>query len=285
MAKTAKQLHWSVLSWAFAILQLGLGAGCQSFQSSRPFPVLLRDADTKTPVSGAQVSVSYPVSRSPLAPSESSAATSDDGIARLWVAPFGDGFAMRAAAQGYLAEDKDVAVTTIEKIAPVRLFESAEQRPPTMIIDLYREPAFSVELTIPLSYRGIIKADIDLRDGVPCPPGQRCFTYAVSPSGEVSVVGPSLLRRVPPHNYHARYADGTPLDTEMGLAKVGFRWLKQEGKQHYYVVGTQPEYEAFARELVKEESSHHRSGDPGEGNRRGGRHHPEAAVNQATFGG
>src|SRR5262249_51356420 len=122
MTRVAIQIRRSTLLLTRAMLYLGLVPGCQTFQSSRPFPVLVRDADTKNPISGAQVLVSYPVSRSPLAPSESSAGTSNDGIARLWVAPFGDGFTMRATAQGYLPEDKDVAVTAVEKVAPLRLF-------------------------------------------------------------------------------------------------------------------------------------------------------------------
>src|SRR5262245_58875885 len=107
MTEVAMQIRRAALLWTSAMFYLGLIPGCQTFESSRPFPVLVRDADTKKPVSGAQVLVSYPVSRSPLAPSESSAAISNDGIARMYVAPFGDGFTMRATARGYLPEDKD----------------------------------------------------------------------------------------------------------------------------------------------------------------------------------
>jgi len=257
-----------------AILQLGFAAGCQTLQGARPFPVMVRDAETKAPISGAEVVVSYPTSRSSLGPCDSSRLTGGDGIVRLWVAPFGDGITLQAAAKGYLPESKDVAVTVIQRIAPVRLFEAADDRPANVTIEMYSEPQFTVELIVPIGYRGLIKVDVDLRDEIPCPRNQRCFSYPTSPSGDVRVVGPSLLRRVLPQGYHARYADGTPLDGEMSAAKVGFRWLKQEGKsQYYYVVGTQYEYDRFARDLREEEKSSRGSQDAGKEGNRSRRHH------------
>ena len=71
-------------------------------------------------------------------------------------------------------------------------------------------------------------------------------------TGVVQVQGPPLLRRVFPPSYHARYPDGTPLGLDMDIQKVGFRWLKSEGNDHYFVVGTQPEYDDFRRHLVPE---------------------------------
>jgi hypothetical protein len=51
-------------------------------------------------------------------------------------------------------------------------------------------------------------------DDAPIPAGQRCFRYVVSPSGAVQVTGPSLLGRVFPLDYRAKYADGTALSGE-----------------------------------------------------------------------
>jgi hypothetical protein len=213
------------------------------------------------------------MSRSSLGPSDSSRKTGDDGIVRLWVAPFGDGVTLQAAAKGYLPESKDIAVTAIQKIAPVRLFESGDDRPANVVIEMYSEPSFTVDLVVPIGYRGLVKVDVDLQDDIPCPRNQRSFSYAVSPFGDVKVVGPSLLRRVLPQGYHAKYADGTPLDGEMSAAKVGFRWLKQEGKTQYcYVVGTQYEYDRLARDLREEEKNASGSRDAGKGANRGGHH-------------
>ena len=262
-----------------AIFQLGFVAGCQTLQGTRPFPVLVNDAETKTPISGAEVVVSYPMSRTSLGPSDSSRTTGNDGVARLWVAPFGDGITLQAAAKGYLPESKDVAVTAIQKIAPAGLFESADDRSANVIIEMYSEPQFTVELIVPIGYRGLVKVDVDLQDDIVCPRNQRSFGYPVSPAGEAKVVGPSLLRRVLPQSYHARYADGTKLDGEMSAAKVGFRWLKQEGKaQFYYVVGTQHEFDRFARELREEEKNSNGSRDAGKGANRSGRHHRGAVA-------
>jgi hypothetical protein len=241
-------------------------------------PVLVRDAETKKPIAMAEVGVSYPVSQSPFAPPDSSSMTGSDGIARFWVAPFGDGIGVDATAAGYLPERKEIAVTTIEKIPPVHLFQSSDQRPASVIVELYAEPQFDIEFIVPAGYRGIVKADVDLQDRVSFPRGQRRFSYVVSPTGEVEVRGPSLLRRLLPQSYHARYADGTPLSGDMKAKKVGFRWLRQDGKQQYYVVGTQNEYDQFARDGIGEANHTSGSSETGKGSHRNGRHRASAST-------
>jgi hypothetical protein len=269
--------HRSVQCLCRPILLIGLVAGCQTLQSNRPMPVLVRDAETKKPISKAEVQVSYSGPRSPLAPSDSSRVTVDDGIVRLWAAPFGDGINLDARASGYLPETKEIAVTAIEKIQPAHFFQSSDQRPPAVVMELYSEPQFSVELIVPAGYRGLVKTAIDLRDDILRAPGQRCFGYRVSPSGEVRVSGPSLLRRISPAGYHAEYDDGTPLTSEMGALKVGFRWLKQEGNQQYYVVGTQYEFDQLSRDMLKDASTGG-SRDSGKSASRGGRHRRGAST-------
>jgi hypothetical protein len=68
------------------------------------------------------------------------------------------------------------------------------------------------------------------------------------------------------------YADGTALDGEMSAVKVGFRWLKQDGKKCFYVVGTQNEYDQFARDLLKEANQSSGSRGTTKATNRSGRH-------------
>jgi hypothetical protein len=239
----------------FLVCLLAFMAGCQVLYRYRPVPVLVRDAETKKPIADAEVHLSYPLSRDSLAPFDSSERTGPDGIAHLRAAPYGDfGVRLDASAPGYMAEQQNISTEKIQKIEPAHFFETAERRPPECVVEMYAEPRFTVELIVPAGYRGLIKAEVQIQDDIPVPPGQRCFRYEVA-DGFVQVKGPGVLRRIPPPEYHARYADGTPLANEMTLLKVGFRWLRGEGKEHYFVVGTQPEYDMQRRYAPAEQVS------------------------------
>ena len=65
----------------FLTLALALAPGCQALHPYRPVPVLVRDAETKEPIAGAQVRVSYPFTDPKLAlstPPEASLLTKPD---------------------------------------------------------------------------------------------------------------------------------------------------------------------------------------------------------------
>jgi hypothetical protein len=86
-------------------LLLALASGCQGLFGYRPAPVLVRDAETKRPVAGAEVRLSYPPRQVPVGPPDSSETTGDDGVAPAQAAPYGDGgIAVAAAAEGYLSD-------------------------------------------------------------------------------------------------------------------------------------------------------------------------------------
>jgi hypothetical protein len=74
----------------FAAL-LAVAPGCQAFHSYRPVPVLVRDAESKQPIPGAHVRISYPLMEPAYAPpADSSGPTGADGVARLRAAPYGE---------------------------------------------------------------------------------------------------------------------------------------------------------------------------------------------------
>lgn len=240
----------------------------------RPLPVLVRDAETKKPIADAEVHLSYQLSRDSLAPFNSSERTGADGIVHLKAAPYGDfGVLLEANAAGYMADQQTISTELIQKMKPASLFDEGKQRPPEYIIDMYAEPRFTVELIVPVGYRGLIKADVQIQDDLPAAPGQRCYRYEVA-NGFAAIKAPAVLRRICPQEFRACYSDGTPVSNEMTLLKVGFRWLRCEGKIHYYVVGTQPEYDMLRRSILAEEAaSKPRSADPAKNSGRGGRHH------------
>jgi len=234
----------------FLTFLLAFASGCQVMYRYRPLPVLVRDAETKKPIADAEVHLSYPLTRDSLAPFDSSEHTGADGIARLRAAPYG-GFGVRleATAAGYMTGQQTMSSELIQNIKPPYPFEATERRQPVEVVEMYAEPRFTVELVVPVGYRGVIKTEIQLQDDIPFAAGQRCFRYEVT-DGFASIKGPGALRRICPPEYHARYADGTPLTDEMSLLKVGFRWLRGEGNEHSFFVGTQPEYDMQHRSTV-----------------------------------
>jgi hypothetical protein len=58
----------------------------------------------------------------------------------------------------------------------------------------------------------------------------------------------------------------------MTATTVGFRWLKTEGYDQYYVVGTQPEYDALRRRMIDEDTPAPSAAKKSQGRGRSGRH-------------
>ncbi|HEY7157480.1 MAG TPA: hypothetical protein VH575_26230 [Gemmataceae bacterium] len=237
-------------------LLFALAPGCQFLHSYRPVAVLVRDAETKKPIPDAEIHLSYPLTRDSLAPCDSSAKTGRDGLARLRAAPYGSyGVLMETNASGYQTESQDVSADAIQEVSPAHLFEDMNRRPADFVVEMYAEPRFAVELIVPAGYRGLIKTTLQIDENAACPPGQRCFRYEVSPRADVvAVKGPTILRRVSPSDYKARYAGGELLGEKMDLVTVGFRWLKRDGDDNYFVVGTRSEYDQFRRRLAPNEA-------------------------------
>ncbi len=253
------------------VLLLAFLSGCQAFYRYRPAPILVQDADTKQPIPDVAVRLAYPMAPHAVAPWESSAATGGDGIARLRAAPYGEaGIVVNANARGYMSEEKILSVSLVESLDPPGLFENVEQRKPCYVIEMYAEPRPSVELVVPTGYRGVVKADVEIREELPCPPHQRCFRYTVSAAGTVKVTGPLLLRRVFTPDFHACYADGKPLPRDARDDEVGFWWIKSEGNQHSFLVGTQSELALYRPRPIAPGDDQPSGGKRGVGKRGGG---------------
>jgi hypothetical protein len=248
-------------------------SGCQALHVYRPVSIQVRDAETKKPIPGAEVRLSYPLAQSSLAPWEPVGTTGSDGITRLRAAPYGEiGVLLDVSLPGYMSEQKSYPVEAVQAIKPAGFFESTDQRSVNFVIDLYAEPFPGVELVLPDGYRGTVKVTVKVRDDMACPPGQRLFSYVVPPSGIVQVTGPPLLRRVYSPDFHARYANGTVLNRQPQDDEIGFWSLDSEGENENFLVGTRAEYAALRRAEQHESGGHNRSsGGKGGGGGRGRR--------------
>jgi hypothetical protein len=228
----------------YAVLGITSANGCQALHRYRPVAILVRDGETKQPIPGTMVRISYPFTPAYRAPWNASETTANDGIVRLWAAPAGDvGLMVEVEARGYLFEEKDVAVEAIQAIEPARWFEAVEQRPPSFVFDMYAEPRPKIELVVPTGYRGTLKVDVETKETVAFEPGQRLFSYVVPASADMQITGPPLLQHILPPDFCARYADGTKLRHEAKEREIGFWWLRQEGRYHCFLVGTRRDFD------------------------------------------
>jgi hypothetical protein len=258
----------------YPVLLLALAPGCQALYRYRPVTVLVRDAESKKPIPGAEVRISYPLTRPSASPYESVECTKEDGTARLRAAPYGDaGIVMGATAKGYMSEELSVLAETIREIEPASLLKPAAPQPTPFVVELYADPHPTIELVVPTGYRGVVKAEVQIRDDAPFAPGQRCFSYDVSSAGVARVIGPPLLHRVASMDYRARYADGTTLSQEGEPSAVGLRWLKCEGSDQYFAVCTRAEYAGIRYSMHLQEPAESAKADRGEGEQRPRRHH------------
>jgi hypothetical protein len=257
-----------------SVLALAVAPGCEALHQYRPVAVLARDAETKQPIPGAEVRITYPLSQSSWAPLECSRTTGNDGIARLQAAPYGDaGILLEGAAKGYVPEERNLAAEEVQAIKPTHLFEAVDRRPVDFVVELYAEPRPTVELVIPTGYRGQVAAEVQIQDGGPWPRGQRDFSYVVpAGGGPVPVIGPPVLRHVFPLDFRGKYADGTPLSAEAKEQEIGFWWLRTEGRYQYFLVGTRRDYDDYRHASQDEKRERHSEGG-GRGEGRGRRGH------------
>jgi hypothetical protein len=244
--------------------------GCQAFYAYRPVPVLTIDAETKQLIAAAEVHITYPASKPPYCPSESLGTTGLDGVARLQAAPYGEGGVMiEATAKDYLSEQTFLTTENVQAIDRAHFFEDVLKRSAVVTVALYKGPKPSVEFVVPTSYRGRIKATVQIRPDVPCPFGQRCFAYAVPDSGEVAVIGPALLQRVMPCDFHAKSAEGQLPERPNDVLTVGFWWLKSDRNSHLFCIGTQSEYDAERRAIQWDDRIENRPSSGKGGGKRG----------------
>jgi hypothetical protein len=89
-------------------------SGCQAFHQYRPVPVLAQDGETKKPIPGVEVRISYPCADSRWAPYVSTGLSGSDGITRLKAAPYGEaGILVEATAPGFLPAEITVPIQTL----------------------------------------------------------------------------------------------------------------------------------------------------------------------------
>lgn len=241
--------------YLLALLYFAPLVGCQVFQGEPQLVVQVRDAETKKPLPSAEVYLCQRLKDNSVEPCRSPGLTQEDGTAHLKAVGGQYGVEVQAVAAGYLPEKVTLSAEDLKKIKTIPTSATKEPRPADAIVEAYAEPSFSVELVVPVGYRGLIEAEIVPRNNITNPIGQRRFCFTVPPSAIVRIEGPALLQRVAVADYRARYVGGPLLTATMDEEKVGFRWLKGSGRKHYFLIGTLSDYETVSRRLAPEQQA------------------------------
>jgi hypothetical protein len=233
----------------------------------------VRDIETKKPIPGAEVSFSYPLTRPVGDAPVSSGTTGEDGVVQMRARSNGDvGITITTNANGYLLEETSVLDRDLQ----------ATKQPARVTVEMYAGPAPTIELVVPIGYRGLVKAEMKIQDDGPCPPDQRAFRYEVQPSGTVQVIGPPFLRRVLSPDFRAVDTDGTPVKRPSDDLEVGLRWLRCEGGYQYFVIGTRSEFDFARRNFEREDAA--QSKPPPSSSNSGGKGKRNPGANQAGQG-
>jgi hypothetical protein len=252
--------------------------GCGIFHDYRHATVLIRDAETKQPIAGAEVRLSYVSLLDPFAPWPSSGKTGQDGTTRLWAVAYeGAGAVMSVSADGYHYEVIHVSAEAVRSIGDgksqlravagsngltslmpatpaVHVHEQKQatgngKAQPSIVVDLYSKPEPSVELIVPTGYRGMVVAEVKLAAEEDVS-GKRAYCFKVPASGVVEIKGSEILRRGHTE-YKACYADGTRLDRYADKETVGFRWITCDWAREFFAIGTQKDYDDCFRLINK----------------------------------
>jgi uncharacterized membrane protein YgcG len=260
-----------------------VAVGCEMMHSSVPVTVRIYDAETKAPIQGAEVALVYPKDDSSQS-HDSSGKTDTTGVVQV-KAVSGDDVAppqIKVSAAGYLVEQKAMPGETrraVNEAKPFWSFGTAPHASVETALYLFRGPGAVIELSVPVGYRGLIKADVRVREDVVYEPFQRVFRGSVPMDGAVLVEGPAIIRQEYKPIFTARYLDGNPVPGIPQEAKerndeVGLRWLRTEGATELFVVGTRAELESYRRSTDrgsgKDSGGSGKSGGGGKGGRKGG---------------
>ncbi|MDB5312417.1 MAG: hypothetical protein JWO38_6619 [Gemmataceae bacterium] len=252
---------------------LPVASGCRGLpgyhgSAREAVPIRVIDAETKAPIAGAKVRLWCPNPRAPGLGKDAAGTTGTDGIALVRSDAGEDvGILIEVGAAGYLSEETDFrcAIESPGAAGP----PSADRAPGGTVVEMFAGPRPTVELVVPTGFRGVVKAEVRIQDGV-AQPGQRAFTFNVAPTGTVQVVGPPILKQGLGPDFRARYADGTPIPLKAEGLKMGFLWLRTAGDDHYFVVGTQTDWNEAHKAFANDTPPPRRDGGGGHGAGGGG---------------
>ena len=248
--------------------------GCHALHPTPTIPIVVRDAETKEPIPGAEIRLWSPADNS-TGRQEPTGTTGPDGVARIKAdySKVAD-VLIGVTAQDYLPDQVDRVLAGKVPGSP----------PGGAIVEMFRGPRPVIEVIVPSDFRGEFKVEVKPQEDTQNPERKRVFTCKVPPAGlrpaggfdftpvVVHVSGPPILSaegRIGPE-FHGLYADMTPMPAEPKDKDIVMRWVRSEGPDQYFIVGTKVDQLSAQRAAEKqigprEKSSPNKSGGKGGG--------------------
>ncbi len=232
--------------------------GC-SFYLPQTVTFRVRDAETKQPLEGADIHTAYMTmldfgllfaTRGP-----TSGRTDADGKLTLVLDPTKDWLWIDAEAEGYLPEPHMWGASVKKRLVPHGGLAGGSD----FVLDMYKNPAGRVDLTVPDGYRGLVLVRFAAADSPPQRFGQRHFKYDLGFDGRVSIRESGLFERVGGYcRIHTCFPDGKELPTIDGdspstllSTSLALRFITPVWEHHtwVYVLGTKAEADAAMKLL------------------------------------
>jgi hypothetical protein len=228
-------------------------AGCGLSHEYRPMRVLVRDAETKEPVPGAEVEGWYFTMLDVFGPFRPEGVTDANGVTTLWVGP-DRGFTLRVDEPGYLMTDADkdhrYFLTLPKKGGP-----NDDPRRIDHVIDLPPSPKPTFVVVVPKGYRGLLRVRFEPTEDASFTP-QRTYIVRADQDGRVVVRVPkSVYLTEHGREIAARERDGAkvPWDARCPRSEeVALRHLGSTEDTELCLIGTGPEAEAIYKRILRQ---------------------------------
>jgi hypothetical protein len=250
--------------------------GCHTIEPSTPIAVHVRDAETHAPLPGAAVRLwrygSHESDR------EANFVTAADGVAHARIgSPDHGGVMVEVAGPTCLTTQLTLPREVADALATAKPLQPYKGPPLSVDVEVFAGPRPKVELVLPPGYRGVVKAEVRVSQSGQWPAGQRQFSCTVPANGVVRVEGPAVFGHGYGPEVVAKFLNGASCPNEPKDDEVGLRWIRRDGNDIYFAVGTRAD-EAAARRAVgsggvdntPRSASGGRSGGGGGGGRHGG---------------
>ncbi len=245
--------------------------GCQLWHPTASIPIVVRDAETKEPIPGAEVKLWSPSDNRKTC-IEPSGTTGPDGVVRIKAEyPKEADVLVEVTAPGYLQDEMDRILAGKAPGAP----EGGG------IIEIFRGPRPVIEVVVPTAFRGELKVEMKIQDVTPEQLGMRVFRYqaplpeltkagGLGETPVIHVVGPPILDGRLGPEFRGLYSNGSTMPSEPKDKEIVLRWVRSEGLNQYFVVGTKIDQDAARKAAEKIVGSRDLSNKGGGGRRGGG---------------
>lgn len=257
------------------------GAGCHTIQPSTPLTIHVRDAETQKPIPDATVRVirfgKHSSDRDVVFTSEADG-TAHTRLPQLDAA----GVMVEIEAPGYLSKQTTLPRDIADALMEAKPFHPYKGPALAVSVDVFAGPRPTAELVLPTGYRGLVKAEIRVNPDQQWTAGQRAYSYAIAPNSVIQVGGaqkivvqidgPPVFGQGVGPDIVAKYADGRQLPKEAKGEDIGFRWIRRDGNDVYFVVGNNTDLTMAGRMLgVSDQNSNQDNSKKKQGGGGGGR--------------